>query len=79
MHTVQNDSRLRVGKRVGEDGIMNQTLAVPLPGLLSLQRDMRGPGQLHPNMRHPVLLNVHQITKARWLEGQESELCLELL
>lgn len=65
MHTVQNDSRLRVGKRVGEDAIMNQMLAVLLPGLLSLQQDMRGPGRLHPNMRHPVLLNFHQMTKAK--------------
>lgn len=70
IHTVQNDSRLRVGKRVGEDGVMNQMLAVLVPGLLSLQQDMRGPCRLHPNMRHPVLLNFHQMTKAKNLKGR---------
>lgn len=39
MHTVQNDSRFRVGTRVGYDGIMNQMLAVPLPGAQSWQQD----------------------------------------
>lgn len=32
MHTVQNDSRFRVGTRVGHDEIMNQMLALLLPG-----------------------------------------------
>ena len=39
-------------------------LAVLLPGLLSLQQDEREPCQLHPNVRHPVLLNFHQMTEA---------------